>query len=173
MPAVIAIRKAEPHEITRLAEIGYDAWETSILPLLTEVPGMRQAERQRLKLAVQETFDRIIVAEVDSLVVGWCSRARGRAYIPFLFVMPEFQSHGVGTLLLRRMESLIELGGADRVLLETPADNVRAVRFYERQGYRILALRADGRAAHEPFMSVRLEKQLHPFRGRIGDIADK
>ena len=169
MPAEITIRKAEPQEISRLADIGYDAWETSILPLLTEVAGLRQAEQQRLKQAVQETFDRIIVAEVDGLPVGWCSRARGRAYIPFLFVVPEFQNQGIGSLLLRRMESIIELGGAERVLLETPADNVRAVRFYERQGYRILAMRPDGRPARDAFMSVRLEKQLHPFKGRISD----
>jgi ribosomal-protein-alanine N-acetyltransferase len=167
MPSVITIRKAEPQEISRLADIGYDAWETSILPLLTEVPGMRQAEQRRLKHAVQETFDRIIVAEVDGLAVGWCSRARGRAYIPFLFVAPEFQNHGIGSFLLRRMESMIELGGAEAVHLETPADNVRAVKFYERQGYRILALKPDGRPAHDPFTSVRLEKPLHPFKGRI------
>jgi ribosomal-protein-alanine N-acetyltransferase len=164
---VITIRKAEAHESSRLADIGYDAWETSILPLLTEQPGMRQSEQNRLRHAVHETLDRIIVAEIDGLVVGWCSRARGRAYIPFLFVVPEFQSHGVGSTLLRRMESMIELEGAERVHLETPADNVRAVRFYERQGYRILALKPDGRPAHESFMSVRLEKPLHPFKGRI------
>jgi [ribosomal protein S18]-alanine N-acetyltransferase len=54
-------------------------------------------------------------------------------------------------------------------VLETPADNVRAVRFYEKQGYRILAMRPDGRNSHEPFMSVRLEKQLHPFTGQVTD----
>ena len=51
----------------------------------------------------------------------------------------------------------------------TPADNVRTVRFYERHGYRILAMRPDGRQSHEPFMSVRLEKILHPFVGRVTD----
>ena len=76
----------------------------------------------------------------------------------------------VGTLLLQRMESILELEGAERVHLETPADNVRAVRFYERQGYRILALRPDGRGAHEPFMSVHLEKRLRPFDGEILDL---
>ena len=61
-----------------------------------------------------------------------------------------------------------ELAGAERVHLETPADNVPAVRFYEKQGYRILALRSDGRDAHEPFMSVHLEKRLLPFDGDLG-----
>ncbi|MET3925367.1 GNAT family N-acetyltransferase [Devosia sp. 2618] len=165
----ISIRKAEPSDARRLADIAYNAWETSILPLLTEQPGMRDSEHRRLTQAVSETLSRIIVAEVDGIAVGWCSRSQRRAYIPFLFVMPELQGHGLGSMLLRRMESILELEGAERVQLETPADNVRAVRFYEKQGYRILALRPDGRAAHEPFMSVHLEKRLMPFEGDIGE----
>lgn len=167
--AGISIRKAETADARRLADIAYRAWERGILPLLTERPGMREAEQRRLAQAVTEQLSRIIVAEVDGIPVAWCSRAQRRAYIPFLFVMPELQGHGLGSMLLRRMESMLELEGADRVHLETPADNVRAVRFYEKQGYRILALRPDGRAAHEPFMSVHLEKHLRPYEGEIED----
>lgn len=165
----ISIRKAEQADARRLADIAYRAWEKGILPLLTERDGMREAEQRRLTQAVSEQLPRIIVAEVDGIPVGWCSRSQRRAYIPFLFVMPELQGHGLGSLLLRRMESMLELEGAERVHLETPADNVGAVRFYEKQGYRILALRPDGRAAHEPFMSVHLEKRLLPFEGEIED----
>ncbi|MDB5530256.1 MAG: family N-acetyltransferase [Devosia sp.] len=165
----ILIRKAESEDARRLADIAYRAWESSILPLLTERPGMREAEQRRLAQVVSETLGRISVAEVDGVVVAWCSRAAKRAYIPFLFVMPELQGNGLGSMLLRRVETILELEGADRVQLETPADNVLAVRFYEKQGYRILAMRPDGRAAHEPFMSVRLEKVLSPFVGVIDD----
>ncbi|KKC39231.1 hypothetical protein WH87_03080 [Devosia epidermidihirudinis] len=163
----ISIRQAVKADAARLADIAYRAWETGIFPLLTDQPGLKETERQRLHQVVGETIARIIVAEVDGVVVGWCSRSSRRAYIPFLFVIPELQGHGLGSLLLRRMESMLELEGADHVQLETPADNVRAVRFYERQGYRILALKPDGRAAHEPFMSVHLEKTLDPFEGDI------
>lgn len=168
MPGVV-IRKAETADARRLADIAYRAWESGILPLLNERLGMREAEQRRLAQAVSETLGRIIVAEVDGIVVAWCSRAARRAYIPYLFVMPELQGHGLGSRLLRRMETMLELEGAERVHLETPADNVRAVRFYEKQGYRILAMRPDGRAAHEPFMSVRLEKVLMPFEGDIDE----
>jgi ribosomal protein S18 acetylase RimI-like enzyme len=169
MTQALVIRKAEPDDARRLSAIGYLAWESSILPLLNEQPGMRQSEQMRLAAAVRETIERIIVAELNGIVVGWCSRARGRAYIPYLFVAPEYQNHGIGKLLLARMETLIELEGADRVHLETPADNVRAVHFYEHRGYRILAMRPDGRPDHRPFLSVRLEKQLHPFVGKLTD----
>lgn len=166
---LLVIRKAERVDAPVLAQIAYDAWATGILPLLKERPGMRATEERRLTHVVHETLDRIIVAEINGIPIGWCSRARGRAYIPYLFVIPQMQSQGIGSALLARMEAMLELEGAKRVHLETPADNVRAVRFYERQGYRILALRPDGRAAHEPFMSVHLEKRLNPFTGDIDD----
>ncbi len=165
----IVIRKAESEDARRLADIAYRAWEHGILPLLTERAGMREAEQRRLAQVVSETLARISVVEVDGVVVAWCSRAAKRAYIPYLFVMPELQGNGLGTMLLRRVETILELEGASRVQLETPADNVLAVRFYEKQGYRILAMRPDGRAAHEPFMSVRLEKVLNPFDGVIDE----
>lgn len=168
MPSV-TIRKAEVGDASRLGEIAFQAWETGIFPLLEDQPGMREAERRRLTQAATQQLSRVIVAVVDGMAVGWCSRSSRRAYIPYLFVLPELQGHGLGSLLLRRMESMLELEGADRVHLETPADNVRAVRFYERQGYRILALKSDGRSSHDPFMSVHLEKPLRPFIGRLTD----
>ncbi len=113
----ITMRKAEPKDAHRLSDIAYRAWESSILPLLTEKPGMREAEQRRLAQAVSETISRIIVAEVDGIAVAWCSRSARRAYIPFLFVMPELQGHGLGSMLLRRMESMLELEGADRVIV--------------------------------------------------------
>jgi hypothetical protein len=72
-------------------------------------------------------------------------------------------------MLLERMESMLELEGAERVHLETPADHVRAVRFYERQGYRILALRPNGGGRRDLFTSVHLEKRLSPYEGDIDE----
>jgi [ribosomal protein S18]-alanine N-acetyltransferase len=168
MTLAVSIRNAEKGDLNVLADIAYRAWERSILPLMPERPGQRMAEQKRLAHEVFETAPRIIVADVDDVPVGWCSRAQGRPYIPYLFVAPDCQNQGVGTLLLRRMESILELRGAKAVYLETPADNVRAVRFYQKQGYHILAVRADGRGGN-PFSSVRLEKVLHPFVGAISD----
>lgn len=172
MSHLLNIRKAHPDEAMELAAIGYLAWERGILPLQTERPGQRQTEQRRIAQHVQQANPNIIVAELDGEAVGWCSRAAGRAYIPYLFVAPHRQGHGIGGALLRRMESLLELEGRDRVLLETPADHVRAVRFYERQGYHILAMKPDGRAGVSPLMSIRLEKRLVPFRGPIPDVED-
>ncbi|ODT72576.1 MAG: hypothetical protein ABS75_03775 [Pelagibacterium sp. SCN 63-23] len=165
----IRIRKAEITDAPRMADIAYRAWEDGILPILIAQPGMKETERRRLSHAVGDGWPYSIVAEIDDVVVGWCSRSPRRSYIPYLFVMPDMQGHGIGASLLERMEMMLELLGAERVHLETPADHVRAVRFYERQGYRILALRSDGRGGHDPFASVHLEKRLRPYEGAIED----
>jgi ribosomal-protein-alanine N-acetyltransferase len=167
----LLIRKAIPSEIETLADIAFVAWERDLLPFLHGSAASREAERSRLSAAVRDGLDRVIVAEVNEVSVGWCQRARGRAYIPFLFVTPLLQNQGVGSALLRRMESLLELEGADRIQLDTLADNVRAVNFYQHQGYQILALKTEGLPGRETQMSVRLEKRLDPWHGPIDDIS--
>jgi [ribosomal protein S18]-alanine N-acetyltransferase len=161
------IRKAVASEAERLAEIGYLAWDRDLRPFLSGEQQNRQAERRRLQVSVHDLLDRIIVAEIDGIPVGWCARARGRAYIPFLFVSPSNQNQGIGKLLLKRMESVLELEGCDRVHLDTLSDNVRAVNFYQHQGYQILALKHEGGHSRDPQTSVRLEKRLAPYRGPL------
>jgi ribosomal-protein-alanine N-acetyltransferase len=165
----LIIRKAVASEVETLADIGFVAWERDLLPFLSGPAASRQNERRRLSQAVHELLDRTIVAEIDDVAAGWCTRARSRAYIPFLFVTPLLQNHGIGSLLLRRMESMLELEGCDRVQLDTLADNVRAVNFYQHQGYQILALKSAGQPGPLGSMSIRLEKRLAPYRGHITD----
>lgn len=168
LPELI-IRKAQASEAERLADIAYLAWERDLRPFLSGEQASPQSEKRRLNGAVHELLDRTIVAELDTVAVGWCARARSRAYIPYLFVTPLLQNQGIGTLLLARMESFLELEGAERVQLDTLSDNVRAVSFYQHHGYRILALKREGPPGNDPQTSVRLEKRLSPYRGPLGD----
>lgn len=172
MASNLTIRKAMASECETLADIGFVAWERDLMPFLHGAAANPQNERRRLNTAVHELLDRTIVAEIDGVAVGWCARQRGKAYIPFLFVTPLLQNHGIGSALLRRMESMLELQGADRVQLDTLADNVRAVNFYQHQGYQILVLRSEGQQGATGPASVRLEKRLLPFRGAITDVED-
>ena len=167
----ITIRKAVASEAERLADIALLAWERDLQPFLSGEAASRANEKRRLGIAVHELLDRTIVAEIDGSPVGWCARARSRPYIPYLFVTPSLQNQGIGTLLLRRMESIIELEGADKVQLDTLSDNVRAVNFYQHHGYQILALKSEGRPSRDTQMSVRLEKRLDPWHGPIDDIS--
>lgn len=164
----LTIRRALPSEADRLAEMAFEGWNEDLRPYLSGAAAEPENERRRLAHVVHELFDRIIVADIGGIPVGWCARARGKAYIPFLFVAPEMQNRGVGSALLKRMETLFELEGAESVQLDTLSDNVRAVKFYQRLGYQILALRSQT-SASDPQISIRLEKRLSPWRGSIVD----
>lgn len=159
------IRRAEASETERLVEIALAAWDKDLRPFLSGPSADPVTERQRMRQQVHQLLQRLIVAEVDAVTVGWCARLR--AYVPYLFVDPLWQSRGIGTLLLKRTETLLELEGVERVRLDTLSDNVRAVSFYQHQGYRIMALKREGRG-RDPELSVRLEKRLMPYVGPMG-----
>jgi len=167
----LSLRQAERGEGEHLAGLAFEAWHKDLRPFLSGEAANPRTERQRLRGVITALIDRIIVAESRGVVLGFGMRARSRAYIPYLFVAPEAQNHGIGTLILTRIESLYELEGFDRVSLDTLSDNVRAVRFYQHHGYRILAMKRDGHGA-EPDTSVRLEKPLFPFKGIFSTSED-
>lgn len=60
-------------------------------------------------------------------------------YIAGLFVRAAARGKGVGAQLLNHVKA-----GADRLTLHVYEKNVRAVKFYERENFHILAERADG-----------------------------
>lgn len=165
----VKIRKAEQDEAPRLAAVGYDSWDQSIRPLLADTPGLRDRERIRLRTYAERALGNILVAAYHQEVLGWIARTPGSIYIPYLLVAPETQGQGIGSMLLHRMEAVMELEGLDRVMLDTQADNVTAVQFYLANGYHIMA-HAPGSAAARGLEGIRLEKRLNPFTGAITDI---
>jgi ribosomal-protein-alanine N-acetyltransferase len=169
----LLLRQGVASDADALADLAMAAWERDLRPFLRGAAASREDEYDRLRAAVEDGHRRIIVAEIDGRPLGWCQRLAGRAYIAFLFVSPGSQNRGIGKALLRRTESMLELDGADRVQLDTLADNVRAVNFYRHQGYQILALKTDGRAGSDLAVSVRLEKRLDPWHGPIDDIRNE
>lgn len=164
----IKIRKAEQGEAQRIARVAFDSWDKGIRPLLAEAPGLRDRERVRLRTYAERALGNILVAAYKEQVLGWVARTPGSIYIPYLLVAPEAQGQGLGSMLLRRMEAMMELEGLDRVMLDTQADNVMAVQFYLGNGYHIMA-HAPGSAAARGLEGIRLEKRLSPFTGAISD----
>ena len=56
-------------------------------------------------------------------------------------VSPDARRQGVGSALLERVEGWAQLHGCRQLKIETQNTNVRACRFYERQGYGLRAIR--------------------------------
>jgi GNAT superfamily N-acetyltransferase len=79
---------------------------------------------------------------------------RDRAQCEVLTLHAVQQWRGVGTALLQLVEQVAAQQGCGRLWLVTTNDNVDALRFYQRRGFRLAALRRgavdDGRARLKP-----------------------
>lgn len=89
------------------------------------------------------TYTRVDAATVEIVTIDALERARG-----------------VGTALLDAMSAAAAAQGARRLVLTTTNDNVDALRFYQRRGFRLTALRA-GELARS--------RELKPVIPLVGD----
>lgn len=81
------------------------------------------------------------IAEEDGRMAGfaiveWTPKRGGLiAYIQTIEVAPERRGQGIGTELLRRMESSARDAGVQAIGLHVDAENNGAIRLYEARGY--------------------------------------
>jgi ribosomal protein S18 acetylase RimI-like enzyme len=70
------------------------------------------------------------------------------AYIQTLEVAENQRGHGIGTELLRHMESSAQQAGASLIWLHVDAENASAIRLYEAHGYRFEGRQENYYAGH-------------------------
>ena len=77
------------------------------------------------------------------LAIGYCGTmvVADTADVQTIGVLPEYEGHGFGRAMLEQMHARASELGAERILLEVRADNPRAQRLYERNGYRQIHVR--------------------------------
>lgn len=81
--------------------------------------------------------------EGDWRAIGYCGTmvVADTADVQTIGVLPEYEGHGYGRAMLEQMQERARELGAERILLEVRADNPRAQRLYERNGYRAIHVR--------------------------------
>lgn len=156
MPAAPHLRPWDP--------VGDADWAETLLDV--ELAGRWQARRGELMDPLAEAAEGL-VAELDGRPVGlvtWVaggalSRA-GEAEIRVLVVAGEARRRGVGGSLLGAAGRALARAGVDRAWLVTTNDNLDALGFYQRRGWRLAQLHAG--AVDEA------RRRLKPAIGRIG-----
>jgi N-acetylglutamate synthase-like GNAT family acetyltransferase len=80
------------------------------------------------------------IAEVSTEIVGLVTYrvVADRCEVVSLDSMQP--SNGIGTTLMARVEAVAEATGCSQVWLVTTNDNLRALRFYQKRGYRIIGV---------------------------------
>lgn len=90
-----------------------------------------------------------VVAEMEGDVAGALGyRLQGETLqIVALATAPEWQRSGVGGHLVDHVERLARDRGASRVAVATTNDNIPALYFYQRRGYRLVEVMSDAMSA--------------------------
>ncbi len=102
-----------------------------------------------------------LLAEVDGEPVGLLTYHETDSQLEVVTLDALRDSMGVGTALLYRARDLASEHGCNRVWLVTSNDNLRALRFYQRRGFHLVALHVGGvdtaRAAKPAIPTVGLD----------------
>ena len=137
----------------------------------------RQAERARWVNLLISHQCQLSVAEVDGAIVGFVSAKRYSAsnlampHIGSLYILPEFQRQGIGTMLMHRATTW--LGRHQMIGLEVVEYNKKAIAFYETLGFGLgtqsstLSLPSRKKIPHLrmtlPRMGASLQKSVESF----------
>ena len=84
----------------------------------------------------------VLVAERDGRSVGVLTYVVGGADCEVLTLHADERRKGVGSALIAEVKQIARRAGCTRLWLITTNDNVDALRFYQRRGFRLKALHA-------------------------------
>lgn len=115
-----------------------DAWITEVATRLwgsTEI------------ISKQHTYDILklpnIVAEFDGKPVGFAMYAKEGKKCEIVALYTSMEKHGIGTKLVDQVKEAAKKDGCTTVWLMTTNDNTQALRFYQKRGFVITAIRTN------------------------------
>lgn len=149
----IVLRTYAPADFETLYEIDQACYEPAIA-----------YSRRELRNYLRFPGADCVVAESDGAIAGFCLAAQGlaRGYIITIDVLEPYRREGVGTKLLAEVERKLAASGVREVTLETATDNVSAIAFWEKHGYRTRGVKKGyypgGRDAYAMWKAIAAKK---------------
>ena len=142
MPANVSIRRAEPRDLERVAEIKVRNWADTYGSLI-EPAALAQfleldKQVEELRGAMHDAETLLLVAESTSgEVMGFALTyidQRPDPWLESLHVLHGFRSHGAGTMLMRQTAAELIARGHRTLRLGVVSGNQAAEQFYVRLG---------------------------------------
>jgi ribosomal protein S18 acetylase RimI-like enzyme len=161
---MLAIHNADPRDIDRLARFWFDGWQDAHAHLLpSELRRLRTLEsfEERLRSYIPQTR----VADVQGKLAGFCITKHDELYQ--LYVDAWARGSGAAAALLADAEARMMALGVTSAWLSCAIGNERAMRFYEKSGWRCAGpVTIQTETAQGPFELevLRYEKQLQEER---------
>ena len=129
----ITIRLASAGDLPALARVWHDGWHQGHAHLSPEIAAGRPFEFFLPR--IETTLPDCVVATVAGEIVGfagWNGDGIGQ-----VFVLPEWHGLGVARLVLAAAEQKLKEQGHTLIWLQCQVGNLRARRFYEKQGWHV------------------------------------
>jgi len=130
------IREASAADVPALADLArrtwLDAFGDSLSPEDAEAAADETRSEERFRCALGERT--ILVAEEDDALAGYAEL--DDEWLHRLYVETALQGRGIGSTLLKAALAHPRLAAAPRVFLQVWEKNPRAIRLYERYGFR-------------------------------------
>jgi len=99
-----------------------------------------------------------LVAVMDNKIVGMgalLKKDNSKAEIKRMRVLPEYQSKGIGKLILNKLENTAKKLGYKKLILDTTIEQIIAQKLYEKYGYK-----KTGRTEMGRFECILYEKEI-------------
>lgn len=169
MTVTVQVRDATAADADAVAALGASAFartydgmfEPSIIAAVVEQTYTPDAVRSCIERAAGDVEAHFLVAELEERVVGYLDfDSRGtEPELHRIYVDPAVIGGGIGTQLLEELHR--RLAPAATYILMVAAENLRAVRFYERHGFAVDA-EVDGVAFYREHMGVQFAPDASP-----------
>ena len=103
--------------------------------------------REEIEFLLSTSTIMTLVAERSGVIVGFAAlecRRRSRQNARYgelvtIEVLPEFRRESIGASLYRTLENHLRQWGGSSILLHVSVENISALRFYRRLGYRVVS----------------------------------
>ena len=131
----VTLRGACSEEAQALGDLGFAAWEASAFAENDAGRVDRQRLREEFRAFGLDFAPTMLVADLNGVAVGWGAREGQDHLVSDLWVAPEAQGRGIGSLLLAELVEQVRRAGYPAAELETLASNAQAVGLYQRHGF--------------------------------------
>jgi len=138
----IRLREYQPRDFDTLCELDRTCFSPAIA-----------YSRAEMRAYLNAPGSDCLVAESGEAIVGFCitNRRKAKAYIVTIDVLEAARKQGIGSALIVEAEKRLAAKGVREVALDTATDNVSAIAFWQKHGYRKIGIRKgyypDGRDA--------------------------
>lgn len=131
----VTVRPYRPDDLDAVVDLWFDTWHATFADLQYHEPKAEWRWRFESEIVAEE---RVYIAELGGRIAGFLAvkdRGDGHGYLHEIFIAPEFQRRGVGTVLMQLAKELAPAG----LRLHTLQRNAQAAAFYERHGFVVVS----------------------------------